>query len=198
MIVLERREPFILRWRWLGVATLLVASPVWAGPASTPIDPSSTHVQFLVAAIGWPPTKGSFNSFSGKIAVDLKKPEASSVVFRVAAQSIDVGSASFDAYLRGDAFFDVARYPDITFVSDRVEKVDDHHARVSGDLTLRGVTRPFTVDVAVESATGERGRLRFRAIGTVHRLEFGMNAGFPAISNDVDLIISTEAEADAT
>jgi len=195
MIVLERREPFISRWRWLGLAALLIASPLWAGPASAPIDPSSTHVQFLVDAMGWPRTKGSFTSFSGKIAVDLKRPEASSVVFRVAAQSIDVGSASFDAYLRGDAFFDVARYPDITFVSDRVEKVDDHHARVSGDLTLRGVTRPFTVDVAVES---DAGRLRFRAIGTVHRLEFGMNAGFPAISNDVDLIISTEAEADTT
>jgi polyisoprenoid-binding protein YceI len=196
MIISSRRKSFV--WRCIGLAALFSASPLCAGSASTPIDPASTRVQFLVEALGWPRTKGSFSSFSGKIAVDLRRPEASSVAFRVAAQSIDVGSPSFDAYLRGDAFFDVVRYPDITFVSDHVEKLDDHHARVSGDLTLRGVTRPFTVDVAVEGAASERGLLRFRATGTVHRLEFGMNAGFPAISNDVDLIISTEAEPGAT
>lgn len=196
MIISARRKPFVSRW--LGFAVLLVASPLQAGPASTPIDPHRTHVQFLVDAVGWPRTKGSFNSFSGQIAIDLKRPEASSVAFNVAAQSVDVGSPSFDAYLRGDAFFDVARYPDITFVSHHVEKLDDHHARVSGDLTLRGVTRPFIVDVAVDGAASARSGLRFRATGTVHRLEFGMSAGFPAISNDVDLIISTEAEAGAT
>lgn len=193
------RKPIVLRLFFyaLSLAAFLSVAPLQAGPAATPIDPTRTSIHFVVDAVGWPPTRGTFGSFSGRIAVDLSRPEMSSVVFRVAAQSIDVGSPSFDAYLRGDAFFDVARYPNITFVSDRVEKVDDHHARVSGDLTLRGVTRPFAVDVAVESGAGERGRLRFRATGTVHRLEFGMNAGFPAISNDVDLIISTEAEAEA-
>lgn len=190
------RKQIVLRLCFyaLGFAAFLSGAPLQAGPAATPIDPTRTSIRFVVDAVGWPSTRGSFSSFSGRIAVDLSKPEMSSVVFRVAAQSIDVGSLSFDAYLRGDAFFDVARYPDITFVSDRVEKVDGHHARVSGDLTLRGVTRPFTVDVAVESV-GEHRVLRFRATGTVHRLEFGMKAGFPVISNDVDLIISTEADA---
>ena len=198
MMLLAPRQARVSYWPLLGLAASLLASPLQAGLDETPIDPSRTHIQFHVAAIGWPLTKGSFSSFSGKIVVDLKRPEASSVVFRVAARSIDVGSPSFDDYLRGDAFFDVARYPDITFVSNRVEKLDAHNARVSGDLTLRGVTRPFTVDVALEGAGDGASRLRFRATGTVHRLEFGMNAGFPAISNDVDLIISTEAEADAT
>jgi polyisoprenoid-binding protein YceI len=198
MITFALRKPRVSHWPLLGLAAFLFASPLQAGPASTPIDPSRTHVQFIVDGVGWPRTKGSFNNFSGKIAVDLKRPEASSVVFRVVARSIEVGSPSFADYLRGDAFFDVAHYPDITFVSNRVEKLDDHHARVSGDLTLRGVTRRFSVDVAVDGATSQRSHLRFRATGTVHRLEFGMNAGFPAISNDVDLIISTEAEPDAT
>ncbi len=141
MTIFARRKPFV--WPAFGLTAFLFASPLQAGPDSTPIDPSRTHIKFLVDAIGWPRTKGSFNSFSGKIFVDLKRPEASSIVFRVAAQSIDVGSPSFDDYLRGDAFFDVARYPDITFVSNHVEKLDDRHARVSGDLTLRGVTAVF-------------------------------------------------------
>jgi polyisoprenoid-binding protein YceI len=178
------------------LAALLFSPLFEAGAAVSPIDPSRTSVEFVVDGVGWPRTKGRFNSFSGRIAVDLQKPEASSVAFLVAAESIDVGSPAFDDYLRGDAFFDVAHFPEITFVSTRVEKLDDRHARVTGDLTLRGVTRPLAVDVEVDGAKGrEKSRLRFRATAVVHRLEFGMNAGFPVISNDVDLVIATEAEA---
>jgi polyisoprenoid-binding protein YceI len=175
----------------------LLCAPTSAATTSS-IDPGRTSVEFVVDGIGWPRTKGRFNSFSGRIAVDLQRLDASNVVFRVAAKSIDVGSPSFDDYLRGDAFFDVAHFPDITFASNKVEKLDESHARVTGDLTLRGVTRPFTVDVELEgNDKREKGLLQFRATGTVHRLEFGMNAGFPAISNDVDLIIATEAKAEA-
>ena len=199
MTIRARRKLTAWPQMLLGFAAALVVSPLQAGSAATPIDPARTHIQFVVDGIGWPRTKGSFNSFSGRIAVDLKRPEKSSVVFRVATKSIEVGSPSFSEYLRGDAFFDAERYPEITFVSTHVEKLDDRHARVSGDLTLRGVTKPFSVDVAVENAlAGDGGRLRFHATGIVHRLEFGMNAGFPAISNDVDVIIATEAEAGET
>jgi polyisoprenoid-binding protein YceI len=177
------------------LATMLIPSEGAQAVSGTLIDPSRTSVEFIVDGVGWPRTKGRFTAFSGKIAVDLKRPEASSVYFRVAAKSVDVGSPSFDDYLR-DAFFDVADHPDITFVSTSVEKVDDRRARVTGDLTLRGVTRPFTVNVEVGRAANQR-RLDFHATGVVHRLEFGMNAGFPAISNDVDLIISTGAEPEA-
>jgi len=174
------------------LATTLIPSVGAQAAATTPIEPSRTSVEFVVDGVGWPRTKGRFTAFSGKIAVDLKRPETSSVSFRVAAKSVDVGSPSFDDFLR-ETFFDVAEHPDITFVSSAVEKLDDRHARVTGDLTLRGVTRPFTVNVEVGRAGNQR-RLDFRATGIVHRLEFGMNAGFPAISNDVDLIITTGAE----
>jgi len=194
------RKPIVLRWRLaaLAISAVLVAPRLEAAAAVSSIDPSRTSVEFVVDGIGWPRTKGRFSSFSGRIAVDLQRPEASSVVFSVAAKSIEVGSSSFADYLRGDAFFDVAHFPDITFVSSKVEKLDETHARVMGDLTLRGVTRPFVVEVEVESANGrDKNRLQFRATGIVHRLEFGMNAGFPAISNDVDLTIATESEIGA-
>ncbi len=198
MMVSARRKA-ALRLSVFAAAALHFPSPLRAEPRASSIDPSHTSIEFFVDAIGWPRTKGSFSSFSGRIAVDLSRPDESSVVLKVAAKSVDVGSRSFDDYLCGDAFFDISRYPEISFVSNRVEKLDEHHARVSGDLTLRGVTRPFAVDVAVEGAAGgEASRLRFRATGILHRLEFGMNAGFPAISNDVDLVISTEAEGGAT
>jgi polyisoprenoid-binding protein YceI len=165
---------------------------------AAPIDPSRTSVEFIVDGMAWPRTKGRFTAFSGKIAVDPRRPDASSVSFRIAARSIEVGSSSIADYLRSDALFDVAQFPDITFVSTAVEKIDNRLARVTGDLTLRGVTHPFTVDVVVERpGSRDKDRLNIRATGVLHRLEFGMTAGYPAISNDVGLIITTQAPAGA-
>jgi polyisoprenoid-binding protein YceI len=75
-----------------------------------------------------------------------------------------------------------------------VEKLDDRHVRVTGDLTLLGVTRPLDVDVEVERrAGGSHARLGFVAKATIDRLAFGMNSGYPVISRNVDLVISSEA-----
>jgi polyisoprenoid-binding protein YceI len=75
-----------------------------------------------------------------------------------------------------------------------VEKVDDHTVRVTGDLTLLGVTRPLSVEVAVKrESEGGRTRLAFSAQTRIDRLEFGMNTGFPLVSKDIELVISSEA-----
>ena len=95
--------------------------------------------------------------------------------------------------MRSDAFLDAARHPDITFASTSVEKRDERRVRLTGNLTMRGVTRPLAIDVEVDGAAEPRGRLRFRATGVIHRLEFGMNAGFPVIGNDIELLVTTEA-----
>ena len=77
-----------------------------------------------------------------------------------------------------------------------VERIDDHAVRVSGDLTLLGVTKPLAVDVAVRRETeGGRSRLAFSARTHIDRLEFGMNSGFPLVSRDIELVISSEAAA---
>jgi len=172
------------------------AVPAAAAQRKWRIDPAQTSVGFVVDGIGWPQTKGRFREFDGRIAIDFDHPEASHVFFRVAAKSVDVGSPSFDDYLRTDAFFDAANFPTITFESTEVQKVDSRHARVTGNLTLRGVTRPLTIDVEVEGAASASSRLGFRATGTIHRMAFNMNAGFPAISNDVALVVTTQALAE--
>ena len=115
------------------------------------------------------------------------------MAFHVRANSVDVGSASFSDYLRSSAFLDADKHPTIDFVSTSVEKVSDREVRVSGDLTLLGVTKPLTVDVAVARPPGGKGRLQFRAETRIDRLEFGMNSGFPLVSREVDLTIRSEA-----
>jgi polyisoprenoid-binding protein YceI len=180
----------------LSVASLLAAPAYAAEARSWRIDPSRTSVGFVVDGVGWPRTKGQFHDFDGRIAIDFDNPAASHVTFKVAAKSVDVGSPSFNDYLRTDAFFDVGQYPTISFASTKVEKVDASHARVTGNLTMRGVTRPLTIEVALDKpASAASARIGFRATGVIKRLGFNMNAGFPAISNDVDLIVTTEAQA---
>ena len=157
------------------------------------LDPARTSIVFFVDGVGWPRTRGEFKVFDGRVSVDFERPAASSVTFRVTAKSLDVGSPAFSDYVRSDAFLDAARFPEIVFSSTSVEKRDERHARVLGALTMRGQTRPMAIDVEVNRGPGGRGRTGFRATGVIHRLEFGMNAGFPVISNDISLIVSTEA-----
>lgn len=159
------------------------------------IDPARTHIAFAIDAIGYPRTHGQFRQFAGRISVDFEHPDRSSVSFHVQSRSVDVGSASFDDYLRSNAFLDSERFPSIDFVSNSVAKVDDHTVRVNGELTLLGVTRPLTVDVAVQRDAGGGQRLAFLAKTDIDRLEFGMNSGFPLVSRDVELVISSAAIA---
>ena len=157
------------------------------------IDPARTTIAFAIDAVGYPRTEGRFDAFDGKIAIDFSRPDKSRVAFHVRSASVDVGSASFADYLRSSAFLDAAKYPSIDFVSTSVEKLNDHAVRVSGDLTLLGVTKPLTVDVDVERPTGRKGPLEFSARTRIDRLEFGMNSGFPLVSPNVDLTIKSEA-----
>jgi polyisoprenoid-binding protein YceI len=157
------------------------------------IDPVRTHIAFAIDAIGYPRTHGQFRQFAGRISVDLDHPDRSSVAFHVQSQSVDVGSPSFDDYMRSAAFLDAAHYPSIDFVSKSVEKLGDHTVRVTGDLTLLGVTRPLSVDVEVQREAGGGDRLDFLAKTSIDRLAFGMNSGFPLVSREVELVISSEA-----
>ncbi len=144
--------------------------------------------------MGYPRTQGEFRQFDGHISVDFDHPAQSRVSFHVESQSIEVGSSSFDDYLRGEAFLNAMRFKQIVFSSTAVEKVDEHNIRVTGDLTMLGVTKPLTVNVEVSRQAGQsRARLGFTARAKIDRLDFGMNSGFPVISRDVDLVVASEA-----
>lgn len=174
-------------------ASLLLA-PSAAHAAKLTIDPLRTRIGFAIDAVGYPQTHGVFHKFDGMIEVDFDRPERSRVVFRVETDSVDVGSTGFSDYVKSQGWLDAAHHPSIDFVSREVRKLDEHTVRVTGDMTLLGVTRPLVLDVAVQrNATG--GCLGFATHTSINRLEFGMNAGFPIVARDVGLDISTEAAA---
>ncbi len=174
---------------WLAVVPFSGARAVdeWA------LDPARTHISFSVDAVGLPRTQGEFHNFDGRIAVDLDNPAMSHVMFRVEAGSIDAGSALLSDALRSAAFFDASRYAEIAFVSTKVEKIDNQTVRVAGDLTMLGVTRPLSVDVEVRRQNGKpHAPFDVKAHATIDRLAFGMNAGYPLVSRDVDLVVASE------
>ena len=177
---------------------VLIAATVAAQARSSwKIDPSQTHVGFWVDVIGWPRTAGEFKSFEGRIEIDFDRPSRSRADFRVAANSVDVNSATIDYFLRSEAFFNVARFPDIRFVSTSVEKRDEQHALVTGDLTMLGVTRPVSLGVEVaRNLAAANQRVGFKATGVINRLDFGMNSGYPLISEAIHMTVTTEASAE--
>ena len=177
---------------WFAVVPLAGAAvDEWA------LDPARTHISFSVDAVGFPRAEGEFHNFEGRIAVDLDNPAMSHVTFRVEAGSIDAGSTLLSDYLRSETFFNTARYAEIAFVSTKVEKIGEQTVRVAGDLTMLGITRPLTVDVEVRRQ-GAKPHALFdvKAHATINRLEFGMNAGYPLISRDVDLVVASEFAQD--
>jgi polyisoprenoid-binding protein YceI len=105
--------------------------------------------------------RGAFTAFAGTAHLDAAEPTASGVTLRIDAASIDTGNADRDAHLRSADFFDVATYPEIVFASTGVEQRESDVYRVTGDLTIRDVTRSVAVDFTLTgSALDPLGNLR--------------------------------------
>jgi polyisoprenoid-binding protein YceI len=121
--------------------------------------------------------EGEFKTFSGKVLLDEKDPQRSQLEFAVEVASIDTGNADRDKHLRSPDFFDAATYPQITFKSTKVVKAGKGY-KISGDLTMRGVTRPVTLDAtlseAVQNPWGKQVRAA-RLSGKLSRQAFGVS-----------------------
>ena len=110
---------------------------------------------------------------------------------------IDAGSATLSNALKSAAFFDTARFAEIAFVSTKVEKIDAQTVRVAGELTMLGGYRPLSVDVEVHRQSAPpHAQFDVTAHTTIDRLEFGMSAGYPLISRDVNLVVASEIAKD--
>jgi polyisoprenoid-binding protein YceI len=121
--------------------------------------------------------RGAFTDFNGEAHLVPADPPASSVSIRIQAASIDTGVADRDTHLRSADFLDVEKYPEIVFVSTQVEQFDEEIFRVVGDLTIRDVTRPVTVDFTLTgSAKDPWGNVRvgFEAALAIKRSDWGL------------------------
>jgi polyisoprenoid-binding protein YceI len=188
--------------RWLGVCCLSALLCCIEAHAATPaqgwrIDEAQTSIAFVIDAVGFPTTRGHFAHYRGRLLIDFDRPARSYTTFTVDAASVDVGSPSFNDFVKSAALLNVERFPTMSFASTQVEKVDAHTARVTGNLTLLGVTKPITltVDVATDPAARDRA-VAFVAKGRIQRSDFGMMFGIPLIDDALEITVKTRALSD--
>lgn len=110
------------------------------------IDSSHSHVTFGVRHMMISTARGRFGEVNGTVEFDEANPSNSTVNVQIEAASIDTRDAQRDGHLRSADFLDAENYPTLTFVSKRVEKIDDTHGRIIGDLTIRGVSKEVVLD----------------------------------------------------
>jgi polyisoprenoid-binding protein YceI len=142
------------------------------------LDVSHTRIGFVARHAMITKVRGAFNEFDGKAHIDADDPSKSSVTLAIKGESIDTRNEQRDAHLRSNDFLDLANYPEITFVSTAVEALGGDNYRVSGDLTIRGVTKPVSVDFEFTgSAVDPFGNLRvgFEGSTTINRKDWGVN-----------------------
>lgn len=164
------------------------------------IDLSHSAVTFRVRHLGISWVNGRFNTWQGELVFDPADPTAASVSARIATNSVNTENERRDADIRSGNYLAVDSFPEMSFVSKRVEKVDDTHLRVIGDLTIRGVTRSVTLDTEITGTLpGARGRrIAFTASTTINRMDFGVAfnrlvEGAQVVGTDVRITIDIEA-----
>lgn len=187
----------------LGLATLALAFAALAGTARAAettgtykLDPDHSYLVFKVQHLGLNWSYGQFGELEGTWTLDEDNAAASSVAVKVAAASIDTHVDKRDQHLRSPDFFNAKQFPSITFASKKVEKTDKGF-RVTGDLTLLGVTKSLTVDVVLGGADKDPWgsyRTGLHAEFTIRRSEFGMKWGIAegVVSDEVHLTLSVE------
>jgi polyisoprenoid-binding protein YceI len=160
------------------VSTVTTTTPAETLSGDYVLDPAHSRIGFVARHAMVTKVRGSFNEFEGKGYFDAADPSRSHLEVTIKAASIDTRNADRDAHLRTNDFFDMETYPEIRFVSTAVERVDETTYRVSGDLTIKGVTRPVTIDFEYTgSAVDPFGnqRLGLEGTTTVNRRNWGIN-----------------------
>lgn len=183
----------ILATSFLSLAALSLAS-LQAAPTTWDIDTTHSGIVFKVRHFV---TKvpGTFGDFKGTIVFD-SDPANMKAEATIKVPSVNTNSERRDDHLQQDDYFNAAAYPEITFTSTKWEKTGDKTYKMTGDLSMMGVTKPVTLDVTfLGTAEGRGGKTLagFEGVGKIDRTEWGLTAGQPAVGKEVDIEINIEA-----
>ena len=185
------------------LVVILVAFAVPTLAATWQIDPAHSNVSFSVRHMMISNVRGEFTKVSGTVEGDEKTPTQAVITATIDAASIDTREAKRDGHLKSPDFLDVAKYPTITFKSKKIEPAAAGQFKVTGDLTLHGVTREVVLDVSdlTASIKDPMGKTRAgaRATTKIDRKDFGINwskamdGGGLLVGDDVSINIDVEA-----
>jgi polyisoprenoid-binding protein YceI len=146
------------------------------------IDAAHSRVGFSARHAMVTKVRGHFNEFEGTAHLDFADPSKATAAITIKTESVETGHPQRNEHLRTNDFFDVPNYPEITFRSTSVEKVDDEHYRLTGDLTIKETTKPVTVDFEfIGTAVDPFGNLRvgFEGSTTINRRDWKVEWNAP-------------------
>ncbi|WP_342165228.1 YceI family protein [Methylobacterium sp. SD21] len=182
-----------------GIGTAQAQTPPTRDPGQIPagtyaVDPNHTQVGWRVSHMGFSNYAGGFSEASGTLELQPKNPSASKLTIKIPVASVTTTSAKLTDELKGDQWLDSTKFPEMTFVSTKIAPAGKDHAKVTGDLTLHGVTKPVTLDVTLVGAgvnpLDKKMTVGFEATGVVKRSEFGVKTYLPLIGDDLHLTIA--------
>lgn len=197
------------------LAALLLAVPVAAQMPTTPpgkpdptlatagryhVDSGHTQVLFTVNHMGFSQYTGQFTQPTGSLTLDPRNAARSQVAITFPIDKVSTTVSALDEHLKKPEFFDATKYPTATFSSTSIV-ARGRTATITGNLTLKGVTRPVTLAATfVGAGSGVMGAKKtnvgFHATGTIKRSDWGVNYGVPIVSDQVELVINAAFEAD--
>jgi polyisoprenoid-binding protein YceI len=165
------------------------------------IDPTHSEVQFKVKHLVISTVSGFFRGFEGSVETDGEDFDGANIDFSIDINSIDTNQSQRDEHLKSPEFFDAATYPHIKFKSTSFKKTGDDEYALKGDLTIKGVTKPVSLDVEFGGSAADfygNTKAGFEITGKINRKEFGLTwdgvteAGSVVVGEDIKLTINAQ------
>ncbi|QRN03829.1 hypothetical protein GH742_08045 [Legionella sp. MW5194] len=183
--------------RYLSIVFFSALSlPLFAAPEKLVIDDQHSYVLWRIQHLGFSTQSGKWY-VKGSLLLDKDNPQNSKVEATIDVANFVTGIPELDKHLGDKLFFDVKQYPTAQFVSDKVELTGKNTAKVTGTLTVRGVSKPVTLDVTLnkvgKNPVSERMTVGFTATTTLKRSDFGLKAFLPDLGDEVSIEIGAEA-----
>jgi polyisoprenoid-binding protein YceI len=190
---------------FLATAAIVIFASTALGESTWKIDPAHSQSEFTIRHMAISNVRGRFTSIAGTIVLDDKDLAKSNVQATIDTTTVDTGVAQRDGHLKSADFFDVAKYPTMSFASKSVTRSGDEYL-VNGDLTIHGVTKPVVLHLEApgneQIGIDKKAHRGFSATTTIHRQDFGLvwNGPLPSgdnmLGDDVKISLDIEAAKD--
>jgi polyisoprenoid-binding protein YceI len=187
--------------KWMPLGLLWVATSVIADLSAVPsggygLDKSHAYLTFSYSHLGFSHPVITVGAFDVALDLDSAAPEKSRLSVTADAASIDSGVVDFNDHLHGPEYFDVGKHPEITFASTAIVMTGEDTATITGDLTIKGVTKPLTLTASLNKAAMHPMQkvpvVGVSATGTLKRSEFGLGQYAPAVGDEVSINVEVE------
>ncbi len=176
-------------------AMLIFSLPVQAAPETYTLDPNHTYVLWHISHFGFSNPSGKWMA-NGTLTLDQANPQNSKLDVIIQVDTLVTGIKELDEHLKGDLFFNAAKFPTATFVSDKITTTGKDTAQVQGMLTVHGVTKPVTLNVKLNkidiSPITNKKTAGFTATTSIKRSDFDITTLLPGVGDDVKIEIEAE------